>query len=300
MKGTYLRLTPLLCSILIVISPHAMATESIRWLAFDYPPFEIVSGADAGTGGTDEMRRFAQKGLPNYDHRAPSVVNQARLERLFKEQLSCHAALIPEKDSDSFAYYSIPYGMAFPFVFVTSKKKHQSLFNNAKTISLIKALTVLDASLTIPSRNLGPVIDPMIKENKGSSNLSIRMSTTSAGNAFEMLLKNRTDYVISYINEAIYWGRNNNSLDQLVFMEIEEVKDKFVVGSAACSRNRKGKAIIKALNTYLLKTRSNKEYIKKAFLDWTPEELHADFLNAYENMILQDTFSNTTTLPPLD
>lgn len=296
MRGFRSPLSQLLFCIFLVHSLHALGSESIRWVSFDFPPFEIIDGPDAGTGITDEMRTFTQNGLPNYEHQAPIVVNQARLERLFKKGLSCHPGMIANKNSDSFFYYSIPYSMAYPFVLVTTKKKQKDIFNNASSASLIQALSELNATLTIPSRTLGPVIDNIVKENKGNKNLSVMMSSSSAGNAFEMLTKNRTDYVISYSSEVIYWGRNN-TIDQLVFIDIDELKGHFIKGSVGCSKSPKGKKVIEILNVYFKENRDNKEYIEKAFLNWMPAQYHTEFLAEFEKSILHDNISNVAAPP---
>jgi len=284
--------------LLIVFSSPTLATENIHWVSYDFPPFEIIDGPDAGTGIADQMRSFSQAGLANYEHQVPTVVNQARLERLFKEGLSCHSAIIPSKSGDPFFYHSIPYALAYPFVFVTTKEKQKTLFNNATSMSLEHALKNLNAMLTVQSRTLGPVIDGIIEKNKGSKNLAVRMSIINAGKTFEMLLKGRADYVIAYNSEAVYWGKNGK-IDQLAFMDIKELKGQFVRGSVGCSKSLKGREVIKQLNAYFAKNRNDQAYIKRAFLDWIPEQYHQEFLAQYQKNVLTDNSSNIAEPPTI-
>lgn len=297
-KVHHLSFAKLLWVVLVGCSSPTLASESIRWVSFDFPPFEIIEGPDAGTGITDEMRKFSQLGLPNYEHQVPTIVNQARLKRLFKEGLSCYPGIIPNKEGEPFLYYSIPYSMDYPVLLVTTKKKHQTLFNNATSLSLEQSLKDLAATLTVPSRTLGPVIDDIIEKNKGNKNLSIRMSMDHAGKTFEMLLKGRTDYVIAYNSEAVYWGQNGET-NQLVFMDISELKGQFVLGSVGCSKSPKGREVIKKLNTYFAKNRNDKAYIKRAFLDWMPEQYHMEFLAQYKKLVLTDDSSNVAEPPTI-
>lgn len=292
----------LICLILVsslLVSFHTKATsekDKIRWLVIDYPPFEIVSGPDAGTGMTDGMRDFVQRGLPQYQHESPIVSNNARLERLFKERLSCHAGLIPNENEARHIYYSIPYGMAYPFVFITTKEKHASVFNNAETLSLKEALKSLDASLTVPPRTLGPIIDPIINNNMHTNKITVRMSMVTAGKIFEMLIKRRTDYLIAYSSEAIYWGRNGK-FDQLAFMNIEELNGKFITGGMGCSKSEEGRKVIEEINSYLVKHRNNREYLEGSYFKWLPQRLHQEFLREYESSVLTDFSSNIDQEP---
>jgi len=86
----------------------AMAVDKpvIHWLNPDFPPVFITSGPQAGHGYGDEIIRYIEDRLPEYQH-VPATANLNRIYAQMKTQDGvCSAALFETPDRAAFAAFS--------------------------------------------------------------------------------------------------------------------------------------------------------------------------------------------------
>ncbi len=88
--------------------PGALSADKpvIHWLNPDFPPVFITSGPQAGHGYGDEIIRYIEDRLPEYQH-VPASANLTRIYAQMKTQDSvCSAALFETPERAAFATFS--------------------------------------------------------------------------------------------------------------------------------------------------------------------------------------------------
>lgn len=269
------------------------AEKVIRWMSYDFPPYEIVTGPEKNQGIIDRIRIFITAATGDYRHYKPILINKDRMKKLLRSDRYCHASVIPTSEMLKSSYMSYKTGITFPHTLITTEANHLKNFNNRASVSLLELLKNKDLIMAVPSRSMGETLNEIIANHKNQTNVHIRKSFKSRGVFENMLFKSRADYFIDYPTMVVDWNKANPN-QKLVALIIKETEDQYITARVSCSRNQWGKQAINRINSALVDVRKDPNYFYSVFLTRTPPELRATLQKEYDNTVLNDRWTNTS------
>ncbi|MCV6623891.1 MAG: hypothetical protein OIF51_19315 [Cellvibrionaceae bacterium] len=288
--------------LLSALSSYAFAESNkvkseILWLQFDFPPYEIASGEDKNQGQIDRIRSLIIERLPQYKHQKPTLVNQARMDRLMHQKNSCHMSMLKPEKPKPHLIYSKPHMTGTPHHIVASEKEEHRFYHNGEAIPLRELLEAGELSLSVPSRSMGSLLDDIFKEYQ--QKISIRESSNVGFDFFTLIDKGRIDYTIEYPTAIISWNKTHPS-NKLIAIPIRELSSFYPIGHAACSNSALGKKVIGDINNSFETLLQSEEYLANYLLYLYPENIHPQLRQQYQDSIFNHYhFSEpTATTPP--
>lgn len=289
--------------ILAALSSYAFAEKNhvkpeILWLQFDFPPYEIASGENKNQGQIDRIRSLIIERLPQYKHQTPTLVNQARMDRLLRQKNSCHMSLLKPEQAKPHLVYSKPHMTGPPHHIISSEKNSPNFYRNGEPIPLEQLLQNRELLLSIPSRSMGNLLNETFAKYKQS--ISIRESSNVGSDFFTLIEKGRIDYTIEYPSSIVNWNRDHPN-NKLVAIPIQELKAYYPIGYAACSNSALGKKVIRDINNNFEALLQAEDYIENYLLYLYPENIHSQLRQQYQDSVFNHYhFSEptATTQPP--
>lgn len=273
-----------------LVATKVNALEQIQWARLDFPPFEINETSLKHRGIVDLVKLELQLALPQHQHQDAGVMNQSRLSYNFKNQNICHSGLIRTAEIESQAYLSLGIGLMPSHVIITTTNNLQQKFRGQEKLSLQQLIRDKSLQLGVPSRTMGPKIDPLIELYKGQSHVLLRKATEING-LFDMLLKQRIDYIIGYPAEAMFWNKLHPN-ENVITIPLAETEQQYVIGRVACSKNSWGLAMVREINDILRKRRLQDDYIYNIFMPWVQADAQQSYLKDFRQILQQDQWTN--------
>ncbi|WP_299978997.1 hypothetical protein [uncultured Pseudoteredinibacter sp.] len=273
--------------LLVALSNYVFAESNkvkpeILWLQFDFPPYEIASGNDKNQGQIDRIRSLIIDRLPQYRHQKPTLVNQARMDRLMLQNNSCHMGMLKPKNPKPHLIYSKPHMTGTPHHIIASEKSKDRFYRNNEAISLRELLKEGELLLSVPSRSMGNVLNGIFSEYQQA--ISIRESSNVGVDFFTLIDKGRIDYTIEYPPSITRWNQNHPD-NKLIAIPIQELSAYYPIGYAACSNSALGKKVIRDINHSFENLLQSTDYIKNYLLYLYPKNLHPQLQQQYENSV---------------
>ena len=265
----------LLCSTSVVLK----AKDKVHWAVLDLPPYEYATGPEKGRGPVDELRKLLVNELTDFEHLGPTLVNQARLKKLFLKDDICHTAMFRTPETERNNYLSIPMAYANSHVLLLTKEVYIQM-GEPKEVSLTELLKDTSLRMGVISRTLGKELDRIIKDTPNQSNIIYRKSLYTNQGLIKMLHRKRIDYFVDYPEQAMHWNVGNPK-ELLAAVPIKEVKMRYVAGRVTCSKTEVGRRVINSVNQILLREREKPEYVDKFVFDWLSHDMKAQYLEHY-------------------
>jgi len=264
----------------------AWAKDSIRWIHVNYLPFGIVDGPNKGKGMLDQITKFMQTRLLEYEHQE-CVANIIRLlSMLEKEDNACICGLNMTPDRENKFYFSIP-AIIFPGVGIVTRKDLIHVIGNTKRLSLHKLLKNEYLTLGIPAdRSFGEKIDPIINKHNKAKNILYIKGQSLNKSLMEMMMFKRIDYMIARPNEAMYLAKEIGKEDIIINIPLEEA-EAYLISYIACSKNERGRQVIHKINQILEKERNTTQY--RALMEkWLDENSIIEFRKIYQSIFFNN------------
>lgn len=223
-------------SLLIAMGSTAVnANNTIHWQNIHFPPLTILKGPDKGKGQLDHFLPYLQKQLSQHQHLNVEM-NWARTFKMIeKGEHYCSTMVFKTPEREAIAEFSVPVAIALPIRIIMSKE-HIARLGNPASYSLTKLIKNenLQASL-VNHRSYTPVIDNILKEYQGATNLHRRAIVSES--LIQMLKFNRVDYMLEYPATVSYLTKNDSQFKQsFSSIAIEEIAP-LAVTYIACPRN---------------------------------------------------------------
>ena len=266
------------------------APPSIQWVRFDFPPFEINGGPLENRGLVDGERRSAQQALPGYRHIDAGPVNEYRLVKLFDAGNYCHGGLIRMPLYEQHAYLSYITSIMPNKTLITTRRIFQQKLSGRRDLSFRQVLAMPDLLMGHSTQALGLELQPVFDAYAKPQQVYFRKGIDHAG-LFQMLARQRIDYLIAFPAEAAYWKRLHPEYD-LVAVPLTETRGTFAQGRVACSKNDWGRAVIHELNQQILRYRLSSSHLKASTLPWVAPEDRPQYLLDFQRIVGADHWSN--------
>lgn len=236
----------------------------LTWLSIDWQPAWIHEGPLTGQGYAQTMQRMLREQLKGYTHVDRSVTN-VRIYSVLQSREACFAAspyqgtdLQPEKRKGIIwsapAYLYFYHGLIVPARTVHKIKRYeQNGFINFS--ELIKDTSITGAFQ--PGRSYSRWLNPIFEDEDKTKNLFKWSGETKLTQSmFKLIEAGRIDYFVDYVIMLKFHQATEGALHDHVYLPIIEHKDMFGLGAIACSDTDLGRQIIKDINKYLIKVRT--------------------------------------------
>ncbi len=279
-------------------SPVLSAGESITWVEENFPPVWIIEGPEQGKGILDGLISIYEKNLPEYEHHHVTA-NMDRIISMMKEgQNVCHAGILKSMDRENFIYFSIPNCITNLHNIVVKKSRLNSLFGDARSVSLESLLEKTNLRLGVSKNNsYGNTIDKLLEKHKEGSTILFRIGQDNHLGLLQMLKEKRIDYMIGYPWEITYIAKQMDLDNEIAAVGINELNEqKWILSYVGCTKNEWGRQVIEKLNAILQRARANDEYLFHV-LRWMPENVKPEAKKAYEDNVLNVTKINSVKIP---
>ncbi len=260
--------------------------QTIFWQTYHRPPGIIKTGEDQGTGFVENALKLITNQMPEYTHEFPISSLTRALTDMKANKNVCHPALYKTKERSKFITFSKASIINPGNRIIALKGTLGHLADGNNTIDLKKLLASQEFAFSlIKERSYGQAVDDKIGQHfsDGKSQL---LASTDLGTVFNMVLKKRVDFTISFPFELNYFVEKNGiDQTQLVSYFIKDIP-KFTLGYVACPKNEWGKSVIKKVNKVLSKTKLENDYKRAVTSWWGSEQFSKEFETFYQTQFL--------------
>ncbi|MBS3798933.1 hypothetical protein [Pseudoalteromonas sp. BDTF-M6] len=244
----------LLLVVLFLLSPAALAKQSITWLLLDAPPFSMPDDSPID-GVCDRVVDEVIKRTPQFEHRRQRVP-QARIRQALQDgKAVCHPCMIKRANS-ALVRYSLPTQIYPPLRVITTTEQQQTLtraHGNPISLHSLFADPALRYGQSV-ARKYSDAIE-LLKENiqtRQAITLNYRGQDQAAALG-DMLHNKRIDYGIDYPFVADYYN-DISAAKVLATTNISGVMDELVNGAIGCAEkanNDFAKDVLEVINSIL-------------------------------------------------
>ncbi|MBF0349679.1 MAG: TIGR02285 family protein [SAR324 cluster bacterium] len=291
MKSIYLTMKRFIL-LIVVLGMHGEVSycdemKKIQWYTSEFPPAFIKEGKLKGTGFGTETLSILQAGLPEYTHQR-RWASVARIYADMKEGKNlCSHVNVSTPERNKVAIFSN--NITTPSLrIIMSQPVYQQYFFNQNSLSLESLLNDTRFRMGIAhERSYGLIVSPIIAKYQTQKNVFIRAGTDLSVGLVKMLDLNRIDYVTEFSWVLNYIKRNSNlenSFQVLKIQEIQDLKDQYMVGGVACTRNAWGKHVIEKIDQASLRDTIQMRTKVEEWLN--PEEIPS-FRKAWNILIIE-------------
>ncbi len=286
----YVRVVVPVFAVILILTSHALAKESITWMEATAPPFFIHEGQYKGQGYEDLVTDILIKNLPQYTH-TRTIANITRHYKEFELGHNvCNVGLYRTPEREKFMYFSLPSFFTYPTVLIIDKSKWPA-FGNAK---MVKLSDILKSNTLIigrgENRSYGKFVDEILDKHGTNKNLFAFEGQELSLNFFNMLKLDRLDGLIGLPEEAMYQAERLGIRDQIMTIDIEENQGnpESWFSYVACSKTDWGKKVIEDINRVLIGQRPSDRY-RAAYERWLDESSHEGYRKLYKDVFLNET-----------
>jgi uncharacterized protein (TIGR02285 family) len=232
----------------------AQPSTPVHWLVVDFPPYEIHSGPDNGSGLMDHYLQSLIQRLPQFQHNV-DVVGFQRRDALMKTTLpSCTVSRFSTPERALYAVFAQrPFLFLLPPRLVTTKKLAEPLSSmlDHDAAPLTRLLTNGQYVLGIyPARHFGDAIDHQIEEIRADYPMAIRdyreTGSTSIVDLLNIMAHGGFDMTLAYTVEGEYLRRANPTLPGLEYFPIAGATSLLPL-SISCNKTPLGLNVVKAV-----------------------------------------------------
>ncbi len=230
--------------VLLCWSTLAIAKPEVLWIEANFPPIFIIRGELAGQGYGQQTQQYFSTQLHEFGH----VIQHAALLRFInlaktKDGL-CFANALKTPERAEFLTYSLPIYL-LPSHHVIIQQDQRARFtphlNAYGEIDLGRLMGNSNFTTSVnPQRAFSPHIDAIIRANLDEPHINKVVQNLGM---FERLEAGWLDYLVAYIEEAVWYTPNN----RFVYLPIAD-NPPFVLGHIACSNLPLGRQVIAAVD----------------------------------------------------
>jgi len=261
--------------------------DEIIWYSYQSSPAYILDGPDKHKGFVDLIRNQIINELPQYTHNHRQVTIGRMLYDMQLGKNVCFPSLIKTPERELFATFSNYSIMQYSLQLIINKELAQKL-------ALSKEVDIRDLLVTykligaiMAGRSYTQNIDELFLSLESQI---VNLATDSNIELFQLLIKNRVDFILEYPSVANYVLQQYGKEKEYVTLKIKGV-DEFVFSSVACSNNQWGEKVISDVNKVLKNLRTQSDYFN-ALTAWLGEEKQGEhFKKVYH------AFSESTNEP---
>lgn len=245
-----------------VVCLQSALADTMDWYIRDWPPVNILHGAQQGQGAYDVMLNRLIAAMPQYEHQLHISTLTMRQQMMQQQKAHCLFGLLKTPQRQTFLQFSEPVAV-IPNLQLVALAGHpiwqQLQGKSAIELSWLFGLAwrgMVEENRTYP---------PSITEHLAKL---LQVSATDT-NLVQMLKAGRADFVLEYADRMHYLAQQypGTELRALPLQGLPAVSEIFV----ACSISEQAKTQIKAVNQALHQLRIDPQY-RAALLDWlTPE-----------------------------
>jgi len=245
---------------LILLTNPAHSNESIQWIVAEEPPITYLRDGEF-TGYGMEMLRQIQKEMVGYTHEVSIAGNYKRVIREVTEgPLTCNIGLFRTPERERIMEFSeVPFFYFFN-IQIAMKKTLFSKLGEPDSISFRNMLESKRYMLGLSvGRTYSESLRDILDENKKDANIFWRPQSGVAEGLFNMLLRDRIDYMLLYPDEAMYLSLKADAKDEIITVPIKEAFD-LSYAWCACTKSQEGKKAASAISAALIKIRPQESY----------------------------------------
>lgn len=265
-------LLTLLIAIALASPVRAGQGETLVWAVLDFPPFQILSGAQAGTGSFDGELQALIAGMPELDHRVVPMSFARRKEEFMAGTNLCTPGIFQAPAKALGLAISMP-ALTHLDNRVVFLADQAARFGNESSLDLDALLQRPDlVGGVIDGRSYAPGIDASLARHRGRPNLVVR--AVPAGRMFQMLLAGNLDYVLMFSHEAAFFAADlsdGTGSGKPVRNRAIKGAPPYLFTHVACTGNDWGRRMIARIDDVIRGLRDKPEY-RKLSERWYPAE----------------------------
>jgi len=231
-----------------LIPQNLMAKETIQWLWFEQAPYFVGKNPRVGTGVVDELTRYFQEQLPDYEHQNVRV-NTVRYDSMIKKDNVCVPVAWLSENEKQYLVHSRPHALEPPAGIYIHQSKQQE-FGPRNSVLSLRAL-LADKSLTLGAlrgMEYSNEADLLLAEYHERKNLMM-IDAPMIEIDLHLLKMGRLDYLLGLPVQA-----KRIKSDEYLFYNVQEIS-AYVPMYAHCSNTPFGKKVIKVIDGLLTKQR---------------------------------------------
>ncbi len=265
--------------LLLGLHTGVSAKPTLNWATNDLIPFYIHEGTYKGQGISDQLIRFFETYLPEYEHvRVP--MNMARFYAQAQQgDLVCNPLLLKTQNRETFLAYSNAMKPAYAHILVST----HPIDYPEEGISLGDFIKEDPDGLIIQAeRSYGPILDRII--DQAIENGQVKRSQMATQQLFTMIEKGRIIHFLDIENSVTYYNKMHKGTRKLYNIPVKEDRlDRF--GYLACTKNVHGQHVITAANK-ILKEKAASPELRTILESWMAPENLPRFRRFYDATIL--------------
>lgn len=179
----------------------------MNWMLVDLRPLSNPRDGQPGDGTADGMLKLLVRAWPEAEHRFSVVAAARALRELQDRKDTCWATVLRTPEREKFIHYSM-YMLVPPVALIVRGEAAARIPVNAAGEALLEQLFAQTGlrGLMTTGRSYGPRIDAALSAAGGNLH-RVPGSTVGDSNRFEMLLRNRADYLLEF-EEALNYQRS--------------------------------------------------------------------------------------------
>ena len=225
-----------------------VAKETIQWLWFEQAPYFVGKNPREGIGVGDELTRYFQDSLPEYEHQNIRV-NTVRYNSMIKNKNVCVPVAWLTRNERQYLIQTRPHTVEPPAGIYVHQSKQGQFGEPGSILSLKKLLKNNQLKLgALRGMEYSQEVDRLLESYKGSENLLL-IDAPMIEISLKLLKLHRFDYVLGLPAQKRMLN-NLEIADEYLFYNLQEITTH-VPMYAHCSNNPTGKKIIKKLNELL-------------------------------------------------
>ena len=263
--------------VIYVLPQYLVAKETIQWLWFEQAPYFIGKSPRVGKGVGDELTRYYQDNLPEYEHQNIRV-NAIRYNSMIKKDNVCVPVAWLTDNERHYLIQTRPHALEPPAGIYIHKRKQRQFGAQGNVLSMRKLLKNKQLKLgALRGMEYSKDADQLLTLYEGHQNL-ILIDAPMVEISLGLLRLQRLDYLLglpvqrkTLIDTA--------SADSYLFYNVREIT-KYLPMYSHCSKSITGREIIQKLNELLTTNRlmesiehyeswyDGDESFRKIFLDY--------------------------------
>jgi len=237
----------------IYLFPQVLfAKQTIQWLWFEQAPYFVGKNPRVGIGIGDELTRYLQDNLPEYEHQNIRV-NTIRYNSMIKQENVCVPVAWLSENERQFLVHTRPHTLEPPAGIYVHQRNQQQFGDRGKVLSIKSLLENRGLKLgALRGMEYSQEVDQLLVQNDGRKNLLLIDAPMIEIN-LNLLKLERLDYLLGLPAQKKMLN-NRDAAEAYIFYNIREIAT-YVPMYAHCSNSRIGMEIIQKLNKLLTNQR---------------------------------------------
>jgi uncharacterized protein (TIGR02285 family) len=250
-----------LLSLLVILASTAStgAKDIVYWQNVNWPPFQILRGADTGKGRFDVIIKLFQDRLPQYEHRNVEMNWSRYWEDVKSGKHILNSMAIKTKERSQYTVFSNVMTFTLPHRIIMTRATIDKI-GNPETVFLSDFLKENSVRGIIEQkRSYSPKLDDILKAYEESGNF--QRKALEVKHILKMLLSGRIDYTIEYPFVANYLAKTIDlgreiPLGSILIGELP----RYVTACIAAPKNDWGVKVISDVNRVIREIKLTDRY----------------------------------------